>query len=110
MKFSQLFTDDFEAIVEKEKKIAKKKDNNLMNCCFVDDSDKNIEESIVDNMFQTSQKITVEKNSQVIDYGNYFVFLGSILIGLIICILVFEITNRRELDKNDVDIDNRTET
>lgn len=106
----RLFTDDFEIVMEEEKKTAEKKDKALIHCCFNGDMEEADEEDVVDHLFQTSQKIAVEESSRVTDYSNYFVFLGSILIGLILCILTFEITNRRETDKNDVDIDNRAES
>ena len=104
-----LFTDDFETVMRKEKKIEEDIDKSLRNMCFTGDFEKEEKDEIVSDMFQTSQRIVVEDTNQSGKSANYFIFLGSILMGLIMCILVFEITNRRVARKNDDNIDDKAE-
>lgn len=105
----RLFTDDFEIIIEEKKGIAQKEDDNLINSCFIGHSEENKKDVVISSMFHTNQRIAVEKTSQSEEPNHSFLLLGSILIGFMICILVFEITNRGEKNGNDVDVDNQTE-
>ncbi len=105
----RLFTDDFEMIVEEKKRAAQKEENNLVNRCFIGHSEENTKDAVIGSMFYTNQRIAVEAKDQLVKPDHSFLLLFSIVIGLIICILVFEITNRGEKSRDDVDVDNRAE-
>lgn len=99
-----LFTDEFNLIKykkeEKENMIEKK----IQEQCFVIPKIQDEEDVIKSNMFLLTQK-TINKNTQHnIDYGNYYMLLGSIFIGIVICCVVFGITDKKRSKSNDIDI------
>lgn len=105
----RLFTRDFEAVIENKKIIAEKEENDLINNCFLGNSEGEPKDTVISSMFYMSQKIVVEERSQPEKPDHYFLLSAGILLGLLICTLVFEITSRGGTRRHDADIDDRTE-
>lgn len=99
-----LFTDEFGLLLDKKKNGDYIVDQNLKEQCFSSIDIQNEECGLISKMFCSEQKIGSSDIEKETDYGNYYMLLGSILVGLFICSIVFRITDKKGNKINDIDI------
>ncbi len=102
-----LFTDDFNVIRHKKENDEYIAQQQLKEQCFTFSDMQDEEVMLTRKMFCSTQKAVSKVTPKQVDYGNYYMFFGSIFIGIVICCIVFGITDKkRGAGDNDVDINN----
>ncbi|MCM1500971.1 MAG: hypothetical protein NC124_21140 [Clostridium sp.] len=90
-----LFTEEFSIYIEHWNNEKTKLEQELRNQCFVEGQNNNSDEKLVSQLFQESGKQIDIQQIQSQDYSNYYMFMGSLFVGIVICALVFGITGRK---------------
>lgn len=100
----RLFTDEFDLILYKKENDENFTEQKLKEECFVV-TDMQDEDSVLKSrLFYSEQKKVNKVIQQEVDYGNYYMLLGSIFIGIIICCIVFGLTDKKGDASDDIDI------
>lgn len=92
----QLFTDDFQQVVMLKESEELELDSYLHGCCFVELKETETADEITEKLFQSNQKIVIKQSNQKQDYGMFYMLFGSIIMGLLICSIVFGFRKKRE--------------
>lgn len=105
-----LFTDEFNLILHKKQNEDEIMEQNMKEQCFVS-ADVQDEDTLLKNkMFYSEQRTANKDIQQEVDYGNYYMLLGSIFIGLVICCIVFGLTDKKGDTSDDIDINSERRT
>lgn len=99
-----LFTDEFNLILYKKQNEDETVEQNIKEQCFVSVNVQDEDAVIRSKMFCSTQKAFNKATTQEVDYGNCYMFLGSIFIGLVICCIVFGFTDKKGDTSDDIDI------
>ncbi|MDE6625487.1 MAG: hypothetical protein K2K56_03835 [Lachnospiraceae bacterium] len=101
-----LFTDEFDLIIYKKEEEEKAAEQKLQEQCFVIPNIQDEEDVLKSRMFHSGQRAVSRNIQQEIDYVNYYMLLGSIFIGIVICCIVFGMADNKRSANNDIDINN----
>ncbi len=100
-----LFTDEFNLILYKKENEDDTAEQYMKEQCFVSANMQDEDTLLKNKMFCSEQRTANKDILQEVDYGNYYMLLGSIFIGLVICCIVFGLTDKKGDAKDDVNID-----
>ncbi len=98
--YLQLFTDDYELMIKAVERKEKDRASSLIEGCFTGIDNNTAEKQLIENMFLENSQIVLQTQNVTERYGNYYVLLGSILVGLLISMLIFGITGKKGKKEN----------
>lgn len=99
-----LFTDEFNLILYKKQMKNQNAEKNMKEQCFVCSNMHNEDALLTSKLFCSTQKTLNKTTTQEVDYGNYYMFLESIFVGIVICCIVFGFTDKKREKRDDIDI------
>lgn len=99
----RLFTDEFDLIIYEKKKEEEILEQNVQNQCFVISDVQDEGAVLKSRLFHSGDRIISSGTQQRVEYGNYYMLLGSIFIGIVICCIVFGITDKKRSGNHDID-------
>lgn len=101
-----LFTDEFNLILYKKKIGENVANQRLQEQCFVFKDTVDEINILKNRMFYSEKRIVNKETQKEMHYGNYYMLLGSIFIGIVVCCIIYLIVDNRGGVSDDVDIDN----
>lgn len=100
----KLFTDTFAEKIDRKKENDFFEQQQLQANCFSGEIENVTEKEIIGHLFSSSQMVRTQELERSVDYGNYYMLLGSIIAGFVICSIVFGFRAKKGTEKYDDNI------